>query len=195
VQSDHWLSGKQLTTVVVAVCAAVVLTPVGVLASSRSSVSIADAKNPSRTAVVTKSGTQVISGSVKLSGTSTVKGTVATTPGLPGTPYSMRLANTLDTSTQTVPAGKQFRVTTVTSSVLVAPGVTVNHLAILNDATQVDLLDIPLVKGATVGNVDNYANTVTVDLVLAPGTRVGAFVGTSDGSDSNGVVVLYGYLI
>jgi hypothetical protein len=194
-QSDHWLSGKQLTIIVVAVCGAVVLAPVGVMASSHSSISIVDAKHPSRTAVITKSGTQVVSGSVKVAGTSTVKGTVTTTPALPGTPYSMTLTNTLDTATQTVPAGKHFRITTVTSSVLVAPGVTVNHLTVLNDATQVDLLEIPLVKGATVGGVDNYATTVATDLVLAPQTRLGAFVGTSDGSDSNGDVVLYGYLV
>jgi hypothetical protein len=194
-QSDHWLSGKQLTTVILAVCAAAVLAPVGVLASSHSSISIADAKHPSRTAVITKSGTQVISGSVKVAGTTTVKGTVTTMPTLPGTPFSMTLADTIDSSTQTIPAGKQFRITTVTSSVLVAPGVTVNHLAILNDATQVDLLDIPLVKGSTVGNIDNYSTTVATDLVLAPGTRLGAYVGTSDGSQSNGTVELYGYLI
>jgi hypothetical protein len=194
-RSEHWLTGKQLTIVIVAVCGAVVLAPVGVMASSHSIISIADAKHPSRTATVTKSGAQVVSGSVTLAGTSSIKGTVTAAPSLPGTPYTMMFNSTDGSGAQLmVPAGKKFRVTTVTSEVAVVAGVTLD-VTVRNNDLDGPVLQVPLFKDGTFGTADQYSNTFSTDLVLVPGIHYIAGAQTSDQSDSNGYVQLYGYLI
>jgi hypothetical protein len=192
-RSEHWLSGKQLTIVIVAVCGAVVLAPVGVMASSHSSISIVDAKHPSRTAAVTKSGAQVISGSVKVAGTSTIKGTVTAVPAFPGTPYSTML-DTGGVTQFVVPAGKRFRVTTVTCSIDVDAGVSVN-VNVLNNDLGGPVLQVPLVKSGNYGTADVYTNTFATDVVLNPGIHYDGNAQTSDQSDTNGYVELYGYLV
>jgi len=191
--SDRRFTGRQLTVIVVALCATVVLTPVGVMASSHTIVSIGDGRHPSQTAAVTKAGAQVVTGAVRLTGTSAVKGTVSTKPGLPGTPYSVTV-NTLDTNSQTVPAGKSFLVTSVSAEVAVDAGANVRAF-VINDANDAELLQVPLVKAGQFSTADLYNASFATNVIVPSGMKIAAFGQTSDSSDSNGQVILYGYLV
>jgi hypothetical protein len=110
------ISGTHITVMVVAVCGAIVLAPVGVYAAAHSRVSIADGKHPTRVATVSKKGALTVAGTVKVAGTAAVKvsGTpsVKTLPGLRGTPYAVTIL-TDQTQAPAVPAGRTFVVTTV----------------------------------------------------------------------------------
>jgi hypothetical protein len=83
--SNRRFSGGQITTMVVATCAAVVMAPVGVVAAAHSSVSIADGKHPARQATVSSSGAL----SVKPTGTTSVSGAVLALPSRPLAPFAI----------------------------------------------------------------------------------------------------------
>jgi hypothetical protein len=80
---QHRVSGRQITVMVIAICLAAVLAPVGVFAATRSTVSIADGTHPSHLAHVTKSGAQV----VNVTGSTTITGKVTAAPGAPAIPF------------------------------------------------------------------------------------------------------------
>jgi hypothetical protein len=156
---------------VVAVCAAMVLAPAGVLAASHSDVSIADAKHPSHTATVTKKGAQVVSGSVKLTGVSKITGSVTATPRPQGTPFELvgHSAGSTNGKPQTVPAGKHLVVTTVSAFVSVLDG-TNPILDVQYDGS--DQIAVPVIDQGTAFSQEVYQNLLPANLVVNPGTSL-----------------------
>jgi hypothetical protein len=195
-QPSRRVSGRQITIMVVAICAAVVLAPAGVLAASHSDVSIADAKHPSHTATVTSKGAQVVSGSVRLTGTSKITGTVKNARGLPGTPYVLvgkAGPASGGGSPQKVPAGKHLVVTTVNVTVYdsvkgaqVSLGVGYDHTRNIT----VPLLD----QGFFLAAQEEYANLLPVNLVVNPGTSLDVGDVATSGV-VNATVEFIGYLV
>jgi hypothetical protein len=109
----------QITVMVIAVCVAVTLAPVGVFAAShskRTKVEIVDAKHSHRGATVTKSGAQEVTGSVKVSSGSVrvSSGTVTAVPGLPAKPFvkvvSYSASDPLATRKFTVPTSGRLEI-------------------------------------------------------------------------------------
>jgi len=189
------VSGRQITVMVVAICAAVVLAPAGVVAATHSDVSIADAKHPSHTATVTKKGAQVVSGSVRLTGTSKITGTVRNTPSLAGTPYVL-VGKTGPASgggsPQTVPAGKHLVVTTLSVQVSVSTQGAKVALGVAYNNTQ--SIAVPLIDQGLIFGQEQYDNILPVNLVVNPGSSLDVSDVPSSGL-VNATVEFIGYLV
>jgi hypothetical protein len=152
-------SGRQITVMFVAACVAVVLAPVGVMAASHSEVSVGDGKHPSRLAEVTKSGKQVITGSVR---------------SLPSPPFTAMAAGSvdgLDALTVHVPTGPQLVIQTVSATVsygrsAVAVAGDVQYTAGGNSVH----VDFPV--PVALANLGYFSATVPLSLYPDPGTTV-----------------------
>lgn len=120
-QKTRRLSGRQLTIMFVAACAAVVLAPVGVMATSHSEVTLGDGAHPSHLAHVATDGAQL----VNVTGSTTVGGTVTAVPGMPGKPYSVEGSVQTGALKIAIPTGSHFVVQTVSLEIIVEDAVTV----------------------------------------------------------------------
>jgi len=175
VSKQHRLSGRQVTVIVVAVCAAVVLAPVGVFAASHSTFSLADGKHPSRLATVTKTGAQVVTVSgtpkVHLSGTSTV----TAVPGVPGKPFAASATTASDTVSVDVPSGSHAVVQTVSVKITVDNSVTVAGAELTyTQGGVLERMDFPttMIEKGT-GSDDNiFGTTIPVAIYPDPGSSV-----------------------
>lgn len=194
------LSGRQITTIVVAVCAALVLAPVGVFAASHSSVSIADGKHPSRLASVTSKGAQVVTvtgtPTVQITGTPKVRATVTTVPGLPGTPFAETATTSSDTVSVTVPAGTHAVVQTISVKITIDNSVTLTGAEITyTEGGVLQRLDFPTPKMATgATGVDAiFGDTVAVNIYPDPGTDVSVLPQFNSSELSNTQLTVSGY--
>jgi hypothetical protein len=163
---QHRFSGRQISTMVVAACIAIVLAPVGVFAASRSVFTLSDAKHPSYRAQVTKSGQQVITGSVT--------GTVAAMPSAPGKPFSATGTDGANNSQViAVPAGRHLNVQVISAQVLVPGGAHVIGDFQYFTNGKVYRLYLPMTYGLTnaVGE-DDYTTTQQVTVDADPGSTI-----------------------
>jgi len=198
--SDHQrLSGRQITIMVVAVCAALVLAPVGVFAASRSSVSVSDGKHPSQLAAVTKSGAQVMTvtgtPSVRIAGVPKVRATVA---GLPGTPFAKTATTASDTVSVTAPAGKHDVVQTISVKITVDNSVSLTGAEITYlEGGVLQRLDFPTPKMATGDSLTNavFGNTVALTIYPDPGTPISVLPQFNSADLSNTQLSVSGYTV
>ncbi len=170
--NQHRLSGRQITAMVFAVCAAVVLAPVGVFAATRSTISIADGKHPSHLAHVTATGAQVIAG------TATVKGTVTAAPASPTKPFAktgFTPAQAVNSASVTVPNGTQVVIQTISVKTTVANSITLTGAEITyTEAGKVETIDFPTPK-MSAGDTDGdaiFGDTLAVTLYPDPGSVI-----------------------
>jgi hypothetical protein len=117
----HRLSGRQITIMFVAACVAVVMAPVGVMATSHTVVTLRDGKHPSQLAHIASDGSQL----VNVTGSTTVAGTVTAVPGKPGKPYSVSGSTQSGAAKIAIPTGSHFVVETVSVEIIIADAVTV----------------------------------------------------------------------
>ena len=201
--SDHQrLSGRQITIMVVAVCGALVLAPVGVFAASRSSVSVADGRHPSQLASVTKTGAQVMTvtgtPSVRIAGVPKVRATVTTVAGLPGTPFAKTASTASDTVSITTPAGKHDVVQTISVKITVDNSVSLTGAEITYlEGGVLQRLDFPTPKMATGDSLTNavFGNTVAVTIYPDPGTPVSVLPQFNSADLSNTQLSVSGYTV
>lgn len=189
-ESQRRFNGRQLTIMVVAVCAAVVLAPAGVLAASHTVVSIADGKHPSRTATVTTQGAQVVSGSVRLAGTSKVSGTVKDSPSLPGTPFS---ASVIGTNPITVPAGKHLVMTTISVVTVVDSGATAIDQVYYDNSNH--QISIPMVDQGDYSGYEYFEDSLEVYVIVDPGSSIYLNTQVSSGTENSDFLTVSGYLV
>lgn len=183
------LTGRQLTVIVVAVCAAIVLAPVGVFAASKQLVTINDGKHPARKATVSKDGALKVSGKVDAD----VSGQVRAVPGLPGQPFTMSGG-----SSYTVPAGKHFVVETISADLDRTGGSVIEGYLHYKSGGQTAEVYLPgtytYYESST--TYYNFALVTGVKLYLDPGSSV--YI-TAYGGSGNSVGTLFltlsGYLV
>jgi hypothetical protein len=220
---DHQplFTGRQITTIAVAVAAAIILAPVGVMAASGSLVNIADPGHPSRKAHVTAAGalqvapqgtqkvsgtvkvsnvpaTQKVSGTVKVSNvpaTQKVSGAVTAEPGLPGLPFA-RTGDYNRNHPLTVPAGKHFVIQTL--SVLMGM-TTPSKIEVEVDYTSggsQSAVYVPLTKQFTdnAAGVDLWEGTEGVNLYADPGSKVYLTIFPPEGTVQIESLAVSGYL-
>jgi hypothetical protein len=199
--SEHpRLSGRQITIMVVAVCGAVVLAPVGVFAASRSSVSIADGTHPSRLAEVTKKGAQVVTvtgtPTVKVTNLPTVHATVTAVPGLPGKPFAVTATTASDTVSVTVPAGTHAVVQTISVKITVDNSVTLTGAEVTyTEAGVLQRIDFPTPKMATGDSDTNaiFGDTIPVTIYPDPGSTISVLPQFNSADLSNTQLTVSGY--
>jgi hypothetical protein len=165
------LSGRQITTMFIAACAAAVLAPVGVMASSHSVVTLGDGTHPSRLAHVSATGAQL----VNVTGSTTVGGTVTAVPGVPGRPYVLQGAASSGPVTMSVPTGPRFVVQTMSLSIVVGDTVTVaGAFLTLTENGQAVYLEIPAsrLEPADLPAPAVLATTIPISIYPDPGSTI-----------------------
>jgi hypothetical protein len=166
------LSGRHIAIMSVAACAAIVCAPVGVMAASHSSVSIADGKHPSRLAHVTTSGEQV----VNVEGSTTVNGSVTTVAGKPSSPYLLSLTSMTGHGTIAVPTGTHFIVQTVSVRLFVPADVTTAGVDFsFTENGHAAMISVPLTRASPFSTVEDpalFMATVPAAIYPDPGTTV-----------------------
>ena len=186
------LSGRQITTMFIAACVAVVLAPVGVMASSHSVVTLGDGTHPSRLAHVSSSGAQL----VNVTGSTTVGGTVTARPGLPGAPYALEGSAESGHLTMTVPTGQHFVVQTLSVSVIVNDAVTVAGVSLetIENGHEVDV-NVPTtrVEPSDPPGPAVFATTIAASLYPDPGSTVTVVPLVDSGDPVSTLVTLSGY--
>jgi hypothetical protein len=180
-------NGRHVTAIVSAVCLAIVLAPVTVMAtmSPRSTgtvkVYVTDPHNATHRAAVSAAGAL------------DVGGTVTAAPGLPGQPHTDTESGT--TPTAMVPAGRHFVVQTVSVATEVAAGSVAPFMDLrYTTGGMVGHLYFPLTLVYTAGGYDVYESTEQVSLYVDPGAAVAAIV-TSNGVFGYKVMTVSGYLV
>jgi hypothetical protein len=188
VNEHRRVTGRQITTMVLAVCAAAVLAPAGVYAAGHSSVSIADGSHPSRLATVSTSGAE----SVK------VKGDVAVPPSRPAVPFALSGESINNVMTLHVPASGHFVIQNVSAELVVPDAVTIAGLKfIYTQFGTTAHLFVPLIhtspRDGTAASF--FDNTISATLYPDPGSTIvmsahfDAAVGADTSVSFNGYVV------
>jgi hypothetical protein len=199
---EHRVSGRQITIMVLGVCVAVVLAPVGVFAATHSSVSIADGTHPSRLAKVTTKGAQIVSVSgtptVRITGTPTVHATVTAVPGLPGTPFTKTASTDSSTVSVTAPAGSTDVLQTIGVTFTIDGSVTLMGAQITYyDNGVLESVEFPTPKMTTgsTGTDVTFADTVNVNLYADPGTAISVIPQANTADLSTTQLTVSGYTI
>ena len=190
------LNGRHVTAIVSAICIAIVLAPVAVVAASTGSrsstiekVLVTDPMHAyearvSSTGALKVGGTvtvknlpatQNVSGSVNIGNlptTQNVGGTVTAVPGSPGTPFTMTQSANASFPGFFVPSGKHLTIQTVSVRVAVSIGdkVAAFFSYITNGAS--GELFVPLTFAFTSGGDDFYVATLPVDVYADPSSLV-----------------------
>jgi hypothetical protein len=123
---DRRLSGNQIVVIVLALCGALVLAPVGVYAAATQKVSIVDAKSAKHAVKVDSDGRLQVAGSTDVTGNvnanvsgnvnANVAGTVSSRPAPPAEPFHREAGlgpSTILVVGAAVPAGKNLALTSV----------------------------------------------------------------------------------
>jgi hypothetical protein len=183
--SERRVSGRQITAMVIAACAAVVLAPVGVMAASHSVVTVGDGTHPSHLAHVTPGGDLA----VNVAGSTTVTGTVTSQAGFPTTPF------TASGTSVKVPAGKHLVIQSL--SALVGTHDTSRPIAELSYTSggRGGFFYLPLTLAATISGADSWVVALPVTLYADPGTTVGIQVLSATDLDPAASITLSGYLV
>ena len=213
------LNGRHVTAIVSAICVAIVLAPVAVVAASTGSrsstiekVLVTDPMHAyearvSSTGALKVGGTvtvknlpatQPVSGSVNIGNlptTQNVGGTVTAVPGSPGTPFTVTQSANANFTTFSVPSGKHLTIQTLSVQVVVTTGDKFSALfGYRTNGTFGDLL-IPLTFTFTSSGNDYYVATLPVDLYADPSSQV--TLEASDvgpGSIAQVILTVSGYL-
>jgi hypothetical protein len=200
--TEHRVSGRQITIMVLGICVAVVLAPVGVFAATHSSVSIADGTHPSHLARVTSKGAQVVS----VSGTPTVRitklpavhATVTAVAGLPGTPFARTASTDTGTVSVTAPAGTTDVVQTISVKFTVDGSVTLMGAEITyfegGVPETVDFATTKMTTGSASTDVI-FAATIPVDLYADPGTTITVMPQANTVLSNNTTLTVSGYTV
>jgi hypothetical protein len=176
------LNGRHITAIVVAVCIAVVLAPISVLATTNSTrVVITDPNNPARAAHVSAAGALAVAGEV------------TSVPGLPARPFT----DLVSSGSFTVPAGKHLVIETVSVLVTVTTGDQVFAELEYRSGGAAGLLLLPVTFSDTESPYDDYVATISVHVYADPGTtvRLNAFSTTSGGIVAGSLLNVSGYLV
>ena len=175
------LNGRHVTAIVSAICIAIVLAPVAVVAASTGSRSSTIEKvlltDPMHAyeARVSSTGALKVGGNVtvgNLPATQNVGGTVTAVPGSPGTPFTMKSEAGTYFTEFFVPSGKHLTIQTVSVRVAVSIGdkVAAFFSYITNGAS--GELFVPLTFAFTSGGDDFYVATLPVDVYADPSSLV-----------------------
>jgi hypothetical protein len=190
--NHHRVSGRQIMVMVLAVCVAAVLAPVGVYAASRSTVSIADGKHPSRLAAVTSHGAQL----VNVTGTTTVGGSVTAAPGAPGSPFATRGSISATSASITMPTGRHLVVQTVSISVEVPEAVShAGGWLSWKQGGKAETIAVPLPLTVTGSSIKDavFSATVPAALYPDPGSTMSLQLIYNPFETANGFVTVTGY--
>jgi hypothetical protein len=191
--NEHRLSGRQITTIVLAVCVAVVLAPVGVFAAAKhSAVSISDGTHPSRLAHVTKSGAQVVA----ISGTPTVHATVTAVPGLPGKPFAETNSTSSGTVSVTTPKGAHDVIQTIGVTFTIDGSVSLMGAEVTYTEGGVpETIDFPTPKltSGSSGTSVIFADTVSVNVYPDSNTTVSVIPQANTAEISDTQLTVSGY--
>lgn len=214
------INGRHVTAIVSAVCVAIVLAPVAVLASSAPKaggierVYITDPHHSANRASVSSTGalsvrgtvdvgnlppTQNVSGSVNvgnLPSTQNVSGSVTAIPGLPGTPFTDYGSGAGATESVTVPAGKHLVIQTISvrGGVTSGDNLQADVDYVTNGVTGFVL--VPLTYAYTNSSLgyDFYVGTVSVDVYADPGSTVELTLFSPTGTFDESLISVSGYL-
>ena len=190
------LNGRHVTAIVSAICVAIVLAPMAVVAASTGSRSSTIQKvlvtdpihayeaRVSSTGALKVGGTvnvgnlpatQPVSGSVNIGNlptTQNVGGTVTAVPGSPGTPFTVTSAAAASFTQFSVPSGKHLAIQTVSVRVAVTTGDKVNAVFEHRTNGTFGELFVPLTLAFTFGGNDYYVATLPVDVYADPSSTV-----------------------
>jgi len=213
------LNGRHVTAIVSAICVAIVLAPVAVVAASTGSRSSTIQKvlvtdpihaygaRVSSTGALQVGGavtvknlpaTQPVSGSVNIGNlptTQNVGGTVTAVPGSPGTPFTVQSEANATVTHFSVPSGKHLTIQTLSVRVAVPTGDKVDDfLNYTTNGANGDLF-IPLTLAFTFAGQDFYLATLPVDVYADPSSPV-TFGASDEGAGTTALVSLTvsGYL-
>jgi hypothetical protein len=190
----HRVSGRQIMVMVLAVCVAAVLAPVGVYAASRSTVSIADGAHPSRLAKVTSHGAQV----VNVTGATTVGGSVTAVPGAPGSPFAARGSISSTSASTPIPTGKHVVIQTVSISVQVPHDVLTAGAWLSWEQGGIHetiAVPLPLTVTGTSVNASLFSATVPAALYPDPGSTISLQLLYNQAEDASGFFTVTGYRV
>ena len=170
------LNGRHITAMVTAVCVAVVLAPVSVLATtSGARVFITDPGSAGYRAHVSAGGSL----------------SVTPAPSLPGKPFT----KSVSPPSFTTPAGKHLVIETVSVTVAVTTG---NPLFVQMDYTSggtTGLLYLPIVYSFTGSGYDTYVATVSVRVYADPSSSVALVAYSPTGTVGTTFLTVSGYLV
>jgi len=183
--SSSSFNGRHVTTIVCAVCAAIVLAPLSVFAAtSPAKVFITDKGTPSHTARVSSSGAL------------SVTGNVTTTPGRPVTPFSMTVGSGVPPTTITVPSGKHLEIETISIQADVTSGRGLEAFVDYTTGGNAATLFVPLTFAQTEGSgYDVYVAMQNVRLTADPGSTVKLEPNSVSGSTGTSFLTVSGYLV
>lgn len=197
--SERRFTGRQLTTVVVSLCAAAVLTPVGVLAATGSPVTLVDpifADHKARVGgsgglwtvpvdAVSKAPVKIDAGKMRVgdgSGNLTVDGIVGAVPQKPTTPFTKQISATWSEAsghpssrtTFLVPAGKTLVVESVAVTYNLPQGQTTDIQVIVDENTVNQVFyPVSYAKQASfAGSFDTFSGTHAVRWYIPAGSLV-----------------------
>ena len=188
-------TGRQVTTMVVAICIAVAVVgaPVAVAAATGQLVNITDPVTSSYQARVSSAGALKVTGAV------------SSIPRLPGAVKNIRLSLSEGGSTNvyTVPTGRTFLVRTVSAFVAIDQGTQVGvflHFSTPNDSAG-HYVSLPVHFTNNYVGLDNFNAVEDVEVALPAGSQIFGHGNTYDGSGGSGLsptgleIDLFGYLI
>ena len=213
------LNGRHVTAIVSAICVAIVLAPVAVVAASTGSRSSTIQKvlvtdpihayeaRVSSTGALKVGGTvnvgnlpatQPVSGSVNIGNlptTQNVGGTVTAVPGNPGTPFTVESQSGFQFTGFFVPSGKHLDIQTVSVRAIVPTGDKVEaFLSYTTNGATVDLF-IPVAFAYTLSGDDFYYANLPVDVYPNPSSQVTFEASDVSGGTTAGVILtVSGYL-
>ena len=179
------INGRHVTAIVCAVCAAIVLAPLSVLATtSPAKVFLTDKGTPSRTARVSAAGAL------------SVTGNVTTTPALPATSFSTSAASGFPPTTITVPAGKHLVIETISIQADVTSGHGLEAFVDYTTGGNASTLYVPLTFAQTEDSgFDVYVATQNVHVVADLGSAVKLEPDSESGSTGTTFLTVSGYLV
>jgi hypothetical protein len=213
------LNGHHVTAIVSAICIAIVLAPVAVVAASTGSrsstiekVLVTDPMHAyearvSSTGALKVGGTvnvgnlpatQPVSGSVNIGNlptTQNVGGTVTAVPGSPGTPFTVNKGASASFTQFSVPSGKHLTIQTLSVRAAVPTGDKVGAFLDYRTNGADGSLFIPLTFVFTNFGDDWYDATLPVDVYADPSSSV-SFTASDEGAGTTAQVILTvsGYL-
>jgi len=161
---DRWVTGRQLTVMVVAICVAVVGAPAAVMASTASLTSIVDPVHPHEAAHVDKAGHLYVASAGQ---PIQVAGSVATSSA--GNPY---VATNYSPNTLTLPAKERLTIDQLSIFTTSTSSSGVYSEFIFREGGKSAELFIPLTYADTENGVSDYESNQQVTLHPDPGSTM-----------------------
>ena len=197
------MNGLHVTAMVCAVCIAIVLAPVAVVAASGARtttterVYITDPHHSAYKAAVAASGALSVGGTVtvgNLPATQNVGGTVTANPGSPGTPFTAQSSAAADSTTILVPSGRHLVVQTFSVRIEVTTGDKVNAFLSYTTHGTTGYVFIPLTFAFTASGSDFYVAALPIVIYADPLTSVILEASPAGGTTDHTFLTVSGYL-